>query len=74
MQENKKKRKRKLIFDEIAEVKWSRESAASCFATLNKDIIRHSFKGEEKSDLTLLTKANALQKAVTEKEQTLKSE
>ena len=63
----KKKRKRKLILDEIAEAKWSRESATSCFATLNKDIIKYSFEGEEKSDLTLLTKANALQKAVTEK-------
>ena len=66
-QKTKKERKRKLIFDEIAEVKRSRESTESCIATLNKDIIKYSFEAEEKSDLTLLTKANALQKAVTEK-------
>ena len=72
-EKTKKERKRKLIFDEIAEVKRSRESTESCIATLNKDIIKYSFEAEEKSDLTLLTKANALQKAVTEKEQTLKS-
>ena len=69
-QKTKKERKRKLIFDEIAEVKRSRESTESCIATLNKDIIKYSFEAEEKSDLTLFTTANALRKAVTEKEQT----
>ena len=62
-----KKKKTELIFDEIAEVKRSRESTGSFIATLNKDIIKHSFEAEKKSDLTLLTKANALQQAVTEK-------
>ena len=70
-EKTKKERKRKLIFDEIAEVKQSRESTESCTAALNKDIIKYSFEVEEKSDLTLLTKANALRKAITKKEQTL---
>ena len=42
----KKGRKRKLIFDEIAEVKRSRESTESCIATLIKDIIKYSFEAE----------------------------
>ena len=46
----KKERKRKLTFDEIAELKWSRESTESCVATLSKDIIKYSFEAEEKSD------------------------
>ena len=57
-EKTRKERKRKLIFDEIAEVKQSREPTGSCTATLNKDIINYSFEAEEKSDLTLLTKAN----------------
>ena len=53
-EKTKKERKRKLIFDEIAEIKQSRESTESCIATLNKDIIKHSFEAEEKSDLASL--------------------
>ena len=42
----KKGRKRKLIFDEIAEVKRSRESTESCIAKLIKEIIKYSFEAE----------------------------
>ena len=59
-EKTKKERKRKLIFDWNAEVKRSRESIESCIATVNKDINKHSFEAEEKSHLTLLTKANVL--------------
>ena len=59
-EKTKKERKRKLSFDWNAEVKRSRESIESCIATVNKDINKHSFEAEEKSHLTLLTKANVL--------------
>ena len=61
-EKTKKEQKRKLIFDEIAEVKRSRESTESCIATLNKDISNNNFEAGEKSDLTLFTKTMLYEK------------
>lgn len=70
---NENDRKRKLMMDELADVKRHRDSTVSCIEVLNKDIEKYSFEAEEKRDMDILSKANALRKAVTEKRELVKT-
>ena len=56
--ENEKKVKRKLIDDEINDVKKTKLDLETCVETLKKDADKLSFEAEQKNDLMLLIKAN----------------
>ena len=51
------------------------KSAYSRYTTdaLNKDVEKYSFEAEDKEDLSILSKANAIQKTVMEKQKSIKS-
>ena len=63
--------KRKLITDEIENVKRKRMEVELCVKSLNKDINVCCDKGETNHDISMFLKANALRKAVTQKESTI---
>ena len=66
-------RKRKLIREEIDEIKKKKQNLRKCIQTLEGDITKYSFEAEEKADLDLLTKANSFRKTKDEKEETIKA-
>ena len=59
--------------DELADVKRRRGSTVSCIKVLNIDVEKYSFEAEEKQDMTLLSKGNALRKSITEKQELVKT-
>ena len=56
---NEKNRKRKLKMNEIAEATEKKGVVESCIKSLEPDIEIYSIAAEEKSDLSLLAKANS---------------
>ena len=60
--------KRKMIHEEIATVKRKKAEIESCITSLNKDVVKYSLEAEQKSDMSLLTRANSFRKTVEEKE------
>jgi hypothetical protein len=65
--------KRKLVQEEISEIRRKKEGVQKCISSLKIDIDKYSVKAEEKQDLALLTKANSFRKSVVEKEDLLKT-
>ena len=66
LEENKKEKvqsegasKRKLIQEEIMQVKKSREDLQNCIRSLDVDINKFSLQAEEEGDMSLLVKANS---------------
>ena len=58
--------KRKLIENEITDVKKRKLDLETCVKALKKDPDKLPFKAEQKNDLTLLINANSFQKTATE--------
>ena len=54
--------KRKLIQEEIMQVKKSREDLQNCIRSLDVDTNEFSLQAEEKEDVSLLVKANSFRK------------
>ena len=63
--------KRKLIDDEIDDVKKRKLDLETCVETLKKDADKLSFEAEQKNDLMLLIKANSFRKTTTEKAESI---
>ena len=63
--------KRKLIDNEINDVKKRKLDLETCAETLKKDADKLSFDVEQKNDLTLLIKANSFWKTATEKAESI---
>ena len=63
--------KRKIIEDEIIVVKKKKQEVEDCIESFKQDADKLSFQAEEKSDMTLLSKANAFRSSAKEKEKTL---
>ena len=66
-------RKRKLIREEIDEIKKKKQNLRKCIKTLEDDIAKYSIEAEEKADLVFLAKANSFRKTKIEKEKTVKA-
>jgi hypothetical protein len=64
---NKKAEKRKLLNEEITDIKKRKTSVESCVESLNEDIEKLSYKAEESNEIEFLVKANAFRRKVTEK-------
>lgn len=64
-------RKRKLICEEIDEIKKKKQDLRKCIKSLEDDITKYSIEAEEKADLVFLTKANSFRKTKMEKEKTI---
>ena len=65
--QNEKKVKRKLIDDEIDDLKKRKLDLETCIETLKQDIEKRSFEAERRNDLTLLLKANSFRKTAAGK-------
>ena len=65
--QNEKKVKRKLIDDEIDDLKKRKLDLETCIETLKQDIEKRSFEAERRNDLTLLLKANSFHKTAAGK-------
>ena len=65
-----KANKRKMIQDEILQIKRKKEDMQKCIASLDKDIVKLSFEAEKTEDFDLLVKANSFRRT---KEDKLKS-
>ena len=63
--------KRKLIDDEIDDVKKRTLDLENFAETLKNDADKLSFEAEQKNDLTLLIKANSFRKITTEKAESI---
>ena len=63
--------KRKLIDDEINDVKKTKLDVETCVETLQKDADKLFFEAEQKNDLTLLIKPNSFRKTATEKAESI---
>ena len=63
--------KRKLIDDEINDVKERKLDLKTCVKALKKDTDKLSFEAEQKNDLTLLIKASSFRKTATEKAESI---
>ena len=50
--------------DELADMKHQRHSISYTIDTLNNDVEKYSFKAEGKEDISILSKANTVQKTV----------
>ena len=68
-----KDRKKKLVSEEVSEVKRKRQATENVILSLNEDIVKLSLEAKEKHGFDLLKKANALRKAVTDNEAILKT-
>ena len=66
---NEKSRKRKLKMNETAEVTEKKRAVESCIKSLEPDIESYSIAAEEKSDLSLLVKANSFRHTVHKKKE-----
>ena len=63
--------KRKLIDDEINDVKKRKLDLETCVETLKKDADKLSFEAEQKNDSMLLIKGNSFWKTATEKAESI---
>ena len=63
--------KRKLIDDEINDVKERKLDLKTRVKALKKDTDELSFEAEQKNDLTLLIKASSFRKTATEKAESI---
>ena len=63
--------KRKLIDDEINDVKERKLDLKTRVKALKKDTDKLSFEAEQKNDLTLLIKASSFRKTATEKAESI---
>ena len=61
------------LSDEITDVKRNRLMVESTITSLNLDIKKYSEEAYDKQNFNILAKANALRKAVIEKQETLKT-
>ena len=66
---NGKNQKRKLKMNEFAEVTEKKRAVESCMKSFEPDIESYSIAAEEKSDLSLLTKANSFCYTVCERKE-----
>ena len=60
--------KRKLIQEDIAEIKRKKATLESCISSMKTGIDMYSIQAEKKQDLSLLSKANSFRRTVTKKE------
>ena len=65
--------KRKLILEEISEIKRKKLDVEQCILSLKTGIEKYSIHAEKKQDMSLLTKANSFRKMVIEKENIVKT-
>ena len=70
--ENEKKVKRKIIGDEINDVKKRKLDLETCIEILKKDADKLPFEAEQKNDLTLWIKTNSFWKTATEKAESIR--
>ena len=70
---NDKASKRKMIQEEISDIKKRKVVVEKCILSLESDIEKYSSDAEKEQDMTLLTKANSFRKAVVEKKDNLKT-
>ena len=61
--------KRKLIQEEIAEIKYGKMLVEELIKTMDEDVKNLSVQSEEKGDLALLMKANTFRRALKEKKE-----
>ena len=64
--------KRKLIKAEIADVKRHRVEVMSCITSLEQDVEKYCDEAEEKHDMSLFLKTNALRITIRDKKQVVK--
>ena len=62
----------KIIKEELVAVKRKKQEVEECIKSFKKDADELCLQAEEKSDMTLLSKANAFRSAAKEKEKTLR--
>ena len=68
-----KETKHKLIKTEIADVKRRRVEVMSCNTSLEQDVKKYCDEAEEKHDVSLFFKSNALRKTIKDKKQMVKA-
>ena len=67
-----KETKLKLIKTEIADVKRCCVEVMPCITSLEQDVEKYCDEAEEKHDMTLFLKSNALRKTIKDKKQVVK--
>lgn len=70
---NETSKKRKLIEDEIVNIKRKKMNVELCVKSLNKDMNEYCDRAAKSQDLSLFLQVNDLRKAVVNKESTISS-
>ena len=67
-----KKRPNVSLLRQIADVKHHRVEVMSCITSLEQDVEKYCDEAEEKHDMSLFLKSNALRKTIKDKKQVVK--
>ena len=59
--------------DELADIKCQRDSVSYTIVAMYRSMEKYRFKAEDKGGLSILSKGNAIQKTVAEKQKLVKS-